>query len=98
MDLALARAVEVKFHAKLDAAQFGQLIQACRQAKEALLGPKPPASYPVTIVGRGRAVVGGTLTAALTAEEIRTKLFEGFFPHVPPGAEPVRPGRTGLHE
>src|SRR4051812_11333787 len=33
MDLALARAVEGKFHAKLDAAQFGQLIQACRQAK-----------------------------------------------------------------
>src|SRR5439155_2515075 len=51
MDLAMAREVESKFgNAKLDAAQFGQLIQACRLAKEALLGPKPPASYPVTIV------------------------------------------------
>src|SRR5207237_116359 len=67
MDLALARAVEAKFHAKLDAAQFGQLIQACRQAKETLLSPDPPASVPVTVMGRGRLVVGGTLSAQLTA-------------------------------
>ena len=99
MDLAVARLVESKFGgAKLDAAQFGQLIQACRQAKESLLGPKPPASFPVTIVGRGRAVVGGTLTANLTGEEIRTILFDGFFPEVAADAEPSRSARAGLHE
>src|SRR5262245_33799590 len=53
MDLALARAVEAKLGAKLDAAQYGQLIQACRQAKEALLAPDPPADYPVTVMGGG---------------------------------------------
>src|SRR5205823_11869993 len=59
MDLALARAVEAKWTTKLDAAQFGQLVQACRTAKEALLAPDPPTSVPVTVMGRGRLVVGG---------------------------------------
>jgi hypothetical protein len=98
MDLALARDVEGKLHAKLDAAQFGQLIQACRQAKEALLAPHPPASVPVTVMGRGRLVVGGTLTAQLSADEVRRVLFEGFFPATPADGEPQRAGRAGLHE
>src|SRR5439155_15089960 len=79
-------------------AQFGQLVQACRQAKEALLAPDPPASVPVTVVGRGRLVVGGTLTAPLTAAEVRRTLFEGFFPHAAADSEPQRAGRAGLHE
>src|SRR5205823_10433070 len=41
MDLALAKAVEAKLPGgKLDAAQFGALVQACRAAKEALLADK----------------------------------------------------------
>jgi molecular chaperone DnaK (HSP70) len=98
MDLALARAVEPKLGAKLDAAQFGQLVQACRAAKEALLAPNPPTSVPVTVMGRGRLVVGGTLTATLTAAEVRATLFDGFFPETPADAEPRRAGRAGLHE
>src|SRR5262245_1431557 len=99
MDLAVARLVESKLGgAKLDPAQFGQLIQACRQAKEALFSPEPPTSFPVTIVGRGRAVVGGTLTATLSTEEIRAILFDGFFPHVPHDAQPARRARSGPHE
>ena len=98
MDLALARAVEPKLHAKLDAAQFGQLIQACRAAKEALLAPNPPANMPVTVMGRGRLVVGGTLTAQLTPADVRSILFDGFFPESPADAEPHRAGRAGLHE
>jgi molecular chaperone DnaK (HSP70) len=98
MDLALARAVETKLNAKLDAAQFGQLVQACRAAKETLLGPDPPTSVPVTVMGRGRLVVGGTLTATLTAAEVRSILFDGFFPETPADAEPSRAGKSGLHE
>ncbi len=98
MDMALARAVETKLHAKLDAAQFGQLVQACRTAKEALLAPDPPASVPVTVMGRGRLVVGGTLTAQLSPAEVRSILFDGFFPEAPADAEPQRAGRAGLHE
>src|SRR4051794_18120 len=53
MDLALAKFVETKLPAagRLDAAQYGTLTQACRQAKEALLGSQPPASYTVTVMG-----------------------------------------------
>jgi molecular chaperone DnaK (HSP70) len=104
MDLALARAAEAKLKGRgevtspLLAAQFGQLVQACRQAKEAILAPGGPASYPVTVVGRGRAVVGGTLTTTLSADEVRTVLFDGFFPPTTADAEPQRAARGGLHE
>jgi hypothetical protein len=98
MDLALARAAEAKLKTKLDAAQFGQLMQASRQAKEALLASAGPPSYPVTVMGRGRAVVGGTLTTTLSAKEVRTVLFDGFFPPTTADAEPLRAARAGLHE
>src|SRR6185295_4465614 len=45
MDLALAKAVETRLPGagRLDATQYAMLTQACRQAKEVLLGPNPPA-------------------------------------------------------
>lgn len=100
MDLALARYVETKLPAagRLDAAQYGLLTQACRAAKEALLAPNGPASHPVTVVGRGRAVIGGTLHTTLTPDEIRNVLFDGFFPLVPVDASAQRGARSGLHE
>ncbi len=98
MDLALARAVETRLNVRLDATQFGQLTQACRAAKEALLSEKPPASVPVTVVGRGRSVIGGTLTTQLTPADVHEVLFEGFFPHTPRGIDPQKPARSGLHE
>jgi molecular chaperone DnaK (HSP70) len=100
MDLALAKFVETKLPAagKLDAAQYGMLTQACRLAKETLLGPEAPANFTVTVMGRGRLVVGGAQHAALTPAEVRQVLFDGFFPLVPAGTEPVRGARTGLHE
>jgi hypothetical protein len=100
MDLALAKFVEAKLPGagRLDAAQYGLLTQACRLAKETLLGPAPPASYTVTVVGRGRAVIAGTLHTALTPADVRQVICDGFFPVVPEGAEPQRGARTGLHE
>ena len=69
MDLALAKAVETKLPGgRLDAAQFGSLVQACRAAKEALLASPPPPSFPVTVMGRGRSVVGGTVSVNITPE------------------------------
>src|SRR5262249_1295549 len=78
--------------------QYGMLTQACRAAKEVLLAPEPPASQPVTVVGRGRAVVGGTLHTSLTPQEVRKVIFDGFFPVVEAGALPARGPRAGLHE
>lgn len=100
MDLALARFVETKLPrtGPLDAATLGHLVQACRAAKEALLAPDPPAEYTVTVMGRGRAVIGGALHARLTPEDVRTVIEKGFFPQVPVTAEPKRSGRTALHE
>jgi hypothetical protein len=100
MDLALAKFVESKLPAagKLDAAQYGQLTQACRQAKEALLIPKPAESYTVTVMGRGRQVIGGALHTTLTPDEIRKIILDGFFPPALRESEPQRGARVGLHE
>jgi hypothetical protein len=100
MDLALAKSVEAKLPAsgRLDAAQYGMLTQACRQAKESLLRPNPPATFAVTVMGRGRQVIGGSLTANLTPDDVRRAIVDGFFPLVPRDAEPERGGRVGLHE
>ena len=100
MDLALAKYVETKLPGagRLDAAQYGLLTQACRQAKETLLGPNAPPTVPVTVVGRGRAVIGGTVSTTLSPEEVRKVIFDGFFPRTPRDAEPGRGARTGLHE
>ena len=102
MDLALAKFVESKLPqaGRLDAAQFGLLTQACRAAKEALLGPNPPASQTVTVIGRGRSVIGGTLHAPLTPDDVRQVIFDGFFPRsardeLPQRGAPGRPARDG---
>src|SRR5207247_3089912 len=80
MDLALAKFVETKLPGagRLDAAQYGMLTQACRQAKETLLAPKPPAHHTVTVMGRGRQVIGGSLNAALTPEDAKTATVDCF--------------------
>jgi molecular chaperone DnaK (HSP70) len=99
MDLALAKMAEEKLPGgKLDAAQFGGLVQAARSAKEQLLGSRPPESVPVTVVGRGRSVVSGTISTSITADDVKEALYEGFFPLVPREAQPSKSARTGLQE
>jgi molecular chaperone DnaK (HSP70) len=100
MDLALAKFAETRLPGagRLDAAQYGLLTQACRLAKETLLAPQHPESFTVTVMGRGRQVVGGAQHAALTQPDVHQILFEGFLPLVPPDAEPSRGARAGLHE
>src|SRR5207244_12309606 len=73
MDLALAKFVETRLPSggRMDAAQYGMLTQACRLAKETLLGAKPPDSFTVTVMGRGRQVVGGALHPALHPDDVR---------------------------
>ncbi|MSQ97358.1 MAG: molecular chaperone DnaK [Gemmataceae bacterium] len=100
MDLALAKFIETKLPSagKLDAAQYGMLTQACRQGKETLLSPDGPEKFSVTVMGRGRSVIGGSLHATLSAEDVRRTILDGFFPLVPRDAEPTRGARAGLHE
>jgi len=100
MDLALGKIAEAKLPqaGRLDAAQFGMLVQACRAAKEQLLDPKGPPSITVTIQGRGRSVVGGSIHTELTPADVKQAIFDGFFPPVARDAEPARSARTGLQE
>ncbi len=100
MDLALAKFVETKLPGagRLDAVQYGVLTQACRLAKETLLGPNAPPSFTVTVIGRGRAVIGGTLHTPLTPEDVHKVILDGFFPVVSADALPQRGARAGLHE
>src|SRR5471032_3274218 len=91
MDLALAKFIETKIPSagKLDAAQYGMLTQACRQGKETLLSPQPPERFAVSVMGRGRSVIGGSLHATLTPDDVRRIILDGFFPNVPRDAEPT---------
>jgi hypothetical protein len=63
MDLALAYAVARRLAEKgtrLDAWQMRGLWHACRRAKERLLSGEDAAVYPLTILGRGSKLIGGT--------------------------------------
>lgn len=101
MDLALAHSVASKLSAqgrKLDAAQMQSLWQQCRLAKERLLTNDDAKEEPVTILGRGTGLVGGTIRGSLSREEVETLLVEGFFPVSGSHDVPERRRRTGLME
>lgn len=98
MDLALARAVEAEMP-KLDAAQVHALWQRCRVAKEKLLAPgATQAEEPVTILGRGTGLIGGTLKAVLRRTTLEQVLLDGFFPPATAADVPARPRRAALQE
>ena len=102
MDLALARLIAGQLADKgtrIDNLQLHQLWQNCRVAKEKLLEPGARTKeQPVTILGKGTGLVGGTIKAALRREDIDTVLGEGFFPTVSSSDLPMRQRRFGLQE
>src|SRR5205823_12802970 len=72
MDLALAHNAAQAFAAKgtkLDAGQMQMLWHSCRLAKETLFGNADLASAPITVLGRGSKVIGGTIKGELTRAE-----------------------------
>ena len=99
IDLALAHRVEERLGgARLDAEQWSALRQACRVAKEKLLGDAPAVRWPVTIAGRGSKLIGGSIQSELTREEVQDVVIDGFFPKVGRSEEPLRGARAGLQE
>ena len=86
MDLALARTVEAqlaqkKRKARRDAAQ--RAVAAMPSRERADVEPKSKASdQPVTILGRGTGLVGGTIKTTLSREDLYRVLLDGFFPVV----------------
>ena len=101
VDLALARHLEQQLSAqgtKLDMMQVNALWQQCRLAKEKLLEPdNKKREHPVTILGRGTGLVGGTIKTKLLREDVDRILGEGFLPSVSSQDMPQR-RRTGLAE
>ena len=101
MDLALAHVASQAFTAqaiKIDAGQMLMLWHSCRMAKEQLFSESKLKSTPVTVLGRGSRVIGGTIKGELTRAEVERVLLDGFFPTCPPDAEPRRQRTVGLQE
>src|SRR6185295_112182 len=86
IDLALAGVVAQRLAEKgtrIDSRQHQQLWANCRVAKEKLLDPESKAKeQPVTILGKGTGLVGGTIKASLQRSDIEQVLGEGFLPSV----------------
>jgi molecular chaperone DnaK (HSP70) len=102
IDLALARSVEQDLAAKntkLDGMQLQMLWQRCRAAKEKLLAHgATQAAEPVTILGRGTGLIGGTIKATLRRETLEQVLLNGFLPAVEKDEQPVKAKRAALAE
>jgi molecular chaperone DnaK (HSP70) len=102
MDLALAHTVNqqlVEKGTKLDALQFNALWQQCRIAKEALLAADNKAKdHPVTVLGRGTGLVGGTIKGKLARNDLERVLLDGFFPVASSADMPQTRRRVGLTE
>jgi hypothetical protein len=99
MDLALAYSVQQRLAAegrKLDAWQFSALTHACRQAKESMFADAHLTTQPLVIPGRGSSLIGGTLRAELSREELTRVLTDGFFPQCAVSEKPLTARRTGL--
>jgi hypothetical protein len=99
MDLALAYTVNQRLAAdgkKLDAWQFNALTFACRGAKEAMFADPKIARTPLVVPGRGSSLIGGSIKAELTREELTRVLTDGFFPKVAVTELPKTARSSGL--
>ncbi len=101
MDLALAYAVAQQLRQqgmRLDSWQMRGLCQSCRTAKEMLLSDPSQSEYPLTILGRGSSLIGGTIKTKLSIETITATILDGFFPRCEAAALPRHGQRSGLQE
>ena len=101
MDLALARVLQQRLTAsgqRIDTWQLHALWHQCRFAKEKLFESPKTQKYPITLLGKGTKLVGGTIKAELAREDIDQVLVEGFFPKVASGESPARQRRAGFQE
>ena len=105
MDLLLAHVVEQKMLADAEAAgksleldrwQRVALQHAARAAKEKLLGDSKAKAAPIAIAGKGSKLVGSTLRAELTRDEVTRAIVDGFFPVVDAEARPQVRSRAAL--
>lgn len=101
MDLALAHRLAQRLSEqgkKLKPMQQRALVHACRRAKEELLIASGPDSVPISLLGSGSKLIGGTIRTELSREDVETLLVDGFFPQVSADATPQKRRAVGLRE
>ncbi|HVO64653.1 MAG TPA: Hsp70 family protein [Terriglobales bacterium] len=101
MDLALARLLQQRLEAeghRIDTYQLQGLWHLCRAAKEHLFEHSKSQKQDVTLLGKGRKLVGGTIKTELLREDLNRVLVEGFFPKVGSDEMPARQRRIGFQE
>jgi hypothetical protein len=101
MDLALARLLQQKLEAdghRIDMGQLHALWHQARMAKEKFFNDPKSKKQPITLLGKGTKLVGGTIKTELLREEVEQALVEGFFPVVAHDEMPVRRHRIGFQE
>jgi hypothetical protein len=80
LDLTISWLAESKLGKTLSLRQRSALRRQCSAAKETLLSPNAPESVEVTVAGSGASLVGGTLRAVITREEVLELALGGFLP------------------
>lgn len=101
IDLALAylakNKLEEQGHA-IEDWQLQALTHACRQAKEQLFSEKPPKQADITIMGRGRKLIGNSLKTSIQLKEAQDLILDGFMPMVKPEERSSIEKRLGLQQ
>jgi hypothetical protein len=101
MDLALARLLQQRLEEdghRVDTWQLQGLWHQCRLAKERLFAEPKSQKQPVTLLGKGSKLVGGTVKTELRREDLERVLADGFFPEVGRDDSPARQRRIGFQE
>jgi hypothetical protein len=101
MDLALARVLQQRLEAlgnRIDTWQLHGLWHQCRIEKEKLFESPKTQKRPITLLGKGTKLIGGTIKTELVREDLDRILVEGFFPKIASGELPARQRRVGFQE
>jgi len=101
MDLALARLLQQRLQDgghQIDTHHLLGLWHQSRLAKEFLFENPQKQKHDITLLGKGRKLVGGTIKTELLREDVDRVLLEGFFPKVQSDEVPLRQRRIGFQE
>jgi len=80
----------------LEAWQISALTQACRHAKERLLGDETLTEVSVIVPSRGRSLFANKIQTNISRETALNSLIEGFFPLVKYGEQAQSNARSGI--
>ena len=101
MDLALARVLQQRLESsgnRIDTWQLQGLWHQCRIVKERLFESLKTQNRPITLLGKGTKLIGGTIKTELAREDLDKVLVEGFFPKIASSELPARQRRVGFQE